>query len=247
MPTIAQALQHFEFLKGSVIPRLAALLVNHSLQTHFNISLAHRHFLLFDHTEQVVELKSRNGPDVSSIFKDGQPMASILQKYDLVVPTAPTIVPDTFLIHDGKLLPYEYTCLEIDQADSYLNAICHIHDEFLDEWSKVLVETGSEKRLGLVLRPPGEMVKLQLCDPSSRVDIIVSAADKSCLPLSPKSVPAEWEIKWLGHGRAPSIRPVSWCRDWSCICGMSNNGETCVRCGRPCSYRPVSPPSKSKL
>jgi hypothetical protein len=174
-----------------LLPQLAALLSNHGLHGQFNISLAHRHFLLFDHTEQAVELKSQSGSELSSVFKNGVPDLAIVQKYGLVVPTAPSIIPDTFLIDHGKLLPYEFTCMETREADEFLGWISDINPRFLQDWSRILEENRVRGRFGLALRARGESVKLQLCDPAFRVDRILSGARKSDLPLSPNSVPAE--------------------------------------------------------
>lgn len=126
LPEIQEASRQLPAIEKFVLPRLATLLVSYELQSQFNICLTHRHFVLSNDTQQVVELKSSNGESVASVFKNDFPDLVIVQ---LQIPKDPSIVPNTFLLHESELFPFEFSCMESREADQMR---CDVMPEFLD-------------------------------------------------------------------------------------------------------------------
>lgn len=248
LPVLTMAAENLSQLEESVLPELATLLVEHNFHEQFNIWLAHRHFQLTNEHDRIVELGSEQ-LSVSSIFKDGEPDTALLHRYGLGMPEDATIVPDTFLSHDGCLVPVEYICLERNQAESHVYTTASVTKSFLNEWNEVLVHHGVMDRFGLVVRAhtTSETPKLQLCDSSLRVDITLDSMD--CLDsvlnfpgdreiissVCGLGVPAVWEVSEMRSGMPISIVRERRCWDvWTCAyCGHANGGEqgACANCG----------------
>jgi hypothetical protein len=217
---------------------LAALLVHHGLHSEFNICLAHKHFQLFSPSEKVVQLYSVNGLSVSSVFKDGAPDPAIVRQYNLHVPEVPSIVPATFFIDRGTMVPYEFRCVERGSAEQlYMNKAGMIKKEFLESWSRIVTEIGIDDGMGLAVRgnydnSPDPALMLQKCNPHLRVDVRMKWEDKA--PGS-YTVAAVWEVREVDTDQGSTIvfRPLEFCDlEWTCdVCGTVNSGGSCGRCG----------------
>ena len=238
-------------LEASVLPDLASLLVEYDLHDQFNIWLAHRHFQLTNENDRIVELRNQS-LSVSSVFSDGEPDMSLLHRYNLVIPTDPAIVPDTFLSHDGQLLPIEFLCVERNEAQSHVFTTANVTGSFLEAWNQILSDHGVMDRFGLVLRTSEDTTtvqepKLQLCDSSLKLDITLDSEaslnsvlnfpeDREIISSACGSgVPAVWEVIQVGTGLSHSIIRERRCWDmWTCEnCGHSNGSDVgvCGNCG----------------
>ena len=234
------AIQNLSTIEEIVIPRLAALLVTHGLQSLFNICLAHRHFALRSQDEQVVALKDQiDQRPVAHVFTNGMPDPEILRKYKLQMPKEACIIPETFLIRGGKLLPYEFTCIEGDAARQNLETIdlMQRRQDFLDGWTRVIKDHGLEDRLGLTIREEedsnSDIPKVMVFDAKERVDILFSPTKEFPISVSPRAPPAEWEVRQGSRDGGYECARSRWCRDWICpYCGHSNSsGTICEKCG----------------
>jgi hypothetical protein len=129
---------------------LGPILIRHNLHPYFGISLVHRHFSL-EEGEQLIELRTSQGDDIiSSVFKNGVPDSHVLNDYNLLVPQRATIVPSVFLVREGGVVPYEYSCIEKEQADKgYLNILGRIDKEFYSEWVMGLERLNLVDKFGL--------------------------------------------------------------------------------------------------
>jgi len=244
VPHLEVALQGLSFIEAVVIPRLASLLVSHGLQSLFNISLAHRHFALNSQEEQLVRLKSeRCGLPVAHVFRKGSPDPVIMHKYDLRMPEDANIVPDTFMICDNELLPYEFSCVESGEARRNLQAIQAMRSqkEFLEGWSRVLLEHEIEGRIGVALREEEEVMDkdssrvpgVMVFDVEDRVDILYMPTKQFQMSVSPDAPPAEWEVGRRTQDGVYECPRTRFCRDWMCSCGTVNSGPYCTTCGAP--------------
>ena len=206
-----------------MVPDLAKLLADYGLHDRFNIWLAHRHFLLSNENDRIVELQGRN-ISVSSVFTEGAPDSKILDNFDLSIPAEPAMIPNTFLSHGGRLLPMEYLCLDRNDAEAHLFTAANVTKTFLGEWDEVLARHDVEHRFGLALRTSddidlGERSKLQYFDSFLKVDITVE--NEFMISSFPIGVPAVWKVSTLRPGMTPSIIRERRC--WG----------SCPNCGGP--------------
>ena len=234
-----------------MVPDLAKLLADYGLHDRFNIWLAHRHFLLSNENDRIVELQGQN-ISVSSVFTEGAPDSEILNNFDLSIPADPAIVPNTFLSHGGRLLPMEYLCLDRDEAETHLFTAANVTRTFLEEWDEVLARHDVEDRFGLALRTSddidlGRRSKLQYFDPFLKVDVTVEndgslngamgfqeARDfiTSAFPIG--GVPAVWKVSTLRPGMTLSIIRERRCWEICPHCGGSpsvSDPRVCSNCG----------------
>jgi len=174
-----------------------------------------------------------------SCVTNGMPDPEILRKYNLQMPKEACIIPETFLIRGGKLLPYEFTCIEGDAARQNLEMIdlMQRRQDFLDGWTRVIKDHGLEDRLGLTIREEedsnSDIPKVMVFDAKERVDILFSPTKDFPISVSPRAPPAEWEVRQGSRDGGYECARSRWCRDWVCpVCGYSNSsGTTCQRCG----------------
>jgi hypothetical protein len=244
VPSVGEAFQAIAEIEASVLPRVATLLVKYGLQRRFNITLAHRHFSLLSDTEKVVELQSPSGWHVSSVFKNGSPDPTIVRRYNLDIPKSPSIAPHTFLVDDDRLLPYEFSCVDKEDAER-MHTNCVLDREFLASWTRVLAEHHVERRLGLTFKAPLVAQKRQWFNPRLRVDVTLSSPQQNLQFLSPQDIATEWKVDGNSHGSQPIIRRLGYCVDTGiCIyCGYPTSEGVCERCGA--SRRTAAPPSLS--
>jgi hypothetical protein len=220
---LPDAAKNISQLEESVVPDLAKLLADYGLHDRFNIWLAHRHFLLSNENDRIVELQGRN-ISVSSVFTEGAPDSKILDNFDLSIPAEPAMIPNTFLSHGGRLLPMEYLCLDRNDAEAHLFTAANVTKTFLGEWDEVLARHDVEHRFGLALRTSddidlGERSKLQYFDSFLKVDITVE--NEFMISGFPIGVPAVWKVSTLRPGMTPSIIRERRC--WG----------SCPNCGGP--------------
>jgi hypothetical protein len=182
-------------LEQTVLPQLAALLVQHGLQFDFNIWLAHRHIQLGD-VEQVVELKGRD-ISVSSVFRDGEPESAILESYDLQIPSNLTIVPDTFLVDDGNLIPMEYVCVEPEEAQDYIVAATKASREFSQIWAEILDAHNVVGKLGLTAKATDSWFTTQgplTLTFDDKLGVDVKSAPPPAESAAPRIMSSAWEV-----------------------------------------------------
>ena len=200
LPDLVEASSSLPVLERSVIPALARLLANYNLHTQFNICLVHKHFSLLDDTEQVVDLDGSSG-SISSVFRSGCANPRIIEHFSLNLPVAPSIVPDTFLVDDSGLIPYEFCCREIEEAEKHNRLTNNVDQAFLGAWQKVLVDNNVTKRVGLLLRKGGEgmskeKITRETSDSTVRVHFTVdSTADEFVGARNAgHGIPTIWEV-----------------------------------------------------
>jgi hypothetical protein len=247
---LPDAAKNISQLEESVVPDLAKLLADYGLHDRFNIWLAHRHFLLSNENDRIVELQGRN-ISVSSVFTEGAPDSKILDNFDLSFPAEPAMIPNTFLSHGGRLLPMEYLCLDRNDAEAHLFTTANVTKTFLGEWDEVLARHNVEHRFGLALRTSddidlGGQSKLQYFDSFLGVDITVEneGSLNGAMDLQEDSefmisgftigVPAVWKVTTLRPGMTPSIIRERRCWGSCPNCGgppSATDPNVCGLCG----------------
>jgi len=223
---VSQVLREIPIIANRVVPDLATLFVRHGLTPHFNIILPHRHFSLHSPSEQVVELSSKTGQVVCSVFRDGLPDKRILDDCDLTMPRNPVLYPTNFVVLGEKLVPYEYSCAE----DCELPPIpCPaLSEEFFRSWNHVISSNAVAVPMGLALKSRNDIPTLQVCDAEARLDFT------ECLPtaIPANAFPAEWTVH-INADDSISINCLAWCGGpWFCpICQIHVDKNPCPYCG----------------
>lgn len=190
LPDIMEASEALSRLENGYLSELSQLLVKYGLQSRIGISLVHRHFTLAQE-EQLVDLISAQGENVvSSVFRNGLPDNQIVKDYNLRVPDFPTIVPSKFIVRQSGLIPYEYSCVQKEQAKAF-NTLDRLDSAFITGWVETLERLGIVDILGLTLLEgtEGTSLSLEKSYPDRRVSI-------SCQEVGEMGdyIPSAWYI-----------------------------------------------------
>lgn len=179
-PTIITASKALPKLEKLVLPELSTLLLEHKLQTQFAIALVHKHFDLIQESERVVNLPAPSNLVVASVFVNDAPNPAVVAEYDLEIPTSPSIIGTTFLVQRNALVPYEYCCVNPEEAAIYADIASHVHPDFCFKWREVLEKYDFMDCLGLqIVRPEidDEKIGYETHDSDRRLQFTVHEAD----------------------------------------------------------------------
>jgi len=141
-------------LEIEVIPRLLDLVRKYNLDETVGISLAHKHWDLRSDDEKVVDLENHSHT-ISSVFTNGKPNPQTLQSWNLFVPESPAIVPSKFLVRGSDMIPYEYDCVDSNEATSRLARIEALPAAFLEQFTALAALSPMPEIMGLTVLPSG--------------------------------------------------------------------------------------------
>jgi hypothetical protein len=172
LPHIQEASKALNDLDDDYLSLIDQILIKYDLQSSLGITLVHRHFLLED-DEQLIELKCSQSDDVvSSVFKNGVPDDQVLSGYNLLIPQYPTIVPSVFIVRQSGVIPYEYCCVEKEEANKlHFDILDRIDDEFCAEWVTTLERLRMVDKLGLAIIDESTNGRVEDIYPNQRVSV----------------------------------------------------------------------------
>jgi|SRR5271170_1657123 len=188
LPSIHSAVRSVNLVEADYLSILGQLLVKYGVHTHLGIGLVHRHFRLEDH-EQLTRIRLPPCNDVqvlSTVFNNGIPDPEILKNYNISLSPSSKLVPSMFMVRESGIVPYEFYCMEEEEADSlYFNVLSRIDEEFISEWVAALEDLQVVDVLGLAILNRSQTVLVEEISTDNRVSVYRHCTDGDGIQFIP--------------------------------------------------------------
>jgi hypothetical protein len=177
LPPVEEASKALNEVEYDYLSILGQLLIKYGVHSRLGISLIHRHFCLED-DEQLTRVRVRQSDEViSTVFKNGVPDSQIAKDHDLLISESSKLVPSMFIIRPSGIVPYEFCCIEEEDANIlYFNTLSRIDDDFISEWATILDGWNMADRLGLAILSDNSTCEVEAMCSNKRVRIFRQCA-----------------------------------------------------------------------